>query len=92
MLKDASDSRPTLQAETLELLPNIMEGAVRECPCCQATNRGSLISEFFTHLHGKNTQMQGKSLFELHSKIFISTNLHSRTYKLARNGKSNATW
>jgi hypothetical protein len=26
-----SDGRSTLQVETLELLPNIMEGAVREC-------------------------------------------------------------
>ena len=32
MLKDASNSPPTLQAEILELLLNIMEGAVRECP------------------------------------------------------------
>jgi hypothetical protein len=38
MLENASDSRPTLRTETLELLPNIMEGAVRECLCCQASS------------------------------------------------------
>jgi hypothetical protein len=31
MLENASNSRLTLRTETLELLPNIIKGAVREC-------------------------------------------------------------
>jgi hypothetical protein len=62
ILKNASNSRPTLQVETLELLPNIMEGAVRECPLLP---NFQLISECLTRLQGNNGKMQGKSLFEL---------------------------
>jgi hypothetical protein len=32
MLKNGSNGRSTLQLETLELLPHIMEGAIRKCP------------------------------------------------------------
>ena len=94
MLKNASDSRSTLRVETLKLLPNIVEGAVRECPLLPSFQLRLRLTylRMFAHLQGNNRQMQGKSLFEFRSRIFILTNFYSRTYGLASNREPNATW
>jgi hypothetical protein len=50
------------------------------------------LSECFANLQANNRQVQGKSLFGYPSRIFILTDFYSRTYKLAPNGESKATW
>ncbi|PMD28746.1 hypothetical protein L207DRAFT_642894 [Hyaloscypha variabilis F] len=58
ILKNASDDRSTLQVETLELLPNIMEGAV-QC---------------FARLQGNNGQMQERiNLLQMENRMLHET-------------------
>jgi hypothetical protein len=73
MLKNASNGCSTLQLETLELLPHMMEGALRECPCT-CLQRNLKLTPITQSTLGSNRQSMDRCRASYHLLIILAEN------------------